>query len=128
MKTSLLTNFFYYSFNLIIDSEVEWSDWSECSTSCGPGTQTRYLKCKNSDRNEEPCPLYGTEHLETRQCNMKTCPSKQKFQTNHKHRARPKNEDVLDNDIDVEENVLDVLKNHQVHEGMLTRKYFRCRW
>lgn len=103
---------------MIVASEVEWSDWSECSTSCGPGTQTRYLKCISADKNEELCPLYGTEHIETRHCNLKICPTKEKFQINNKRNARPKTEDILDNDINVEENVFNVLQNHRVHEGM----------
>ncbi|KAL0269176.1 UNVERIFIED_CONTAM: hypothetical protein PYX00_006988 [Menopon gallinae] len=48
--------------------EVEWSEWSECSTSCGPGTQTRYSRCVDDGSRLELCMEAGGERTETRSC------------------------------------------------------------
>lgn len=49
-------------------TEVEWSEWSECSTSCGPGTQTRYSRCVDDGSRLELCMEAGGERTETRSC------------------------------------------------------------
>ena len=51
-----------------------WSDWSECSATCGGGTQSRYRTCTN------PAPAYGGADCsgpasETRTCAENECPS-----------------------------------------------------
>lgn len=46
---------------------ISWSEWSTCSTSCGPGTMTRQRGC-----HREPCD--GSAH-ERRSCNLAVCAS-----------------------------------------------------
>ena len=53
----------------------EFSDWSECSATCGGGTQTRIRTCTN------PAPALGGvdcqgESSETQNCNTHHCPGK----------------------------------------------------
>lgn len=50
-----------------------WSRWTSCSTSCGPGSETRQRTCTN------PAPAHGgkgcgTASQETKACNTKHCP------------------------------------------------------
>ena len=54
-----------------------WSEpeWSECSVTCGGGTQTRIRTCTN------PAPAYGGldcqgESSEIKDCNSKDCPGR----------------------------------------------------
>ena len=51
----------------------EWTDWSECSKECGPGTKTRTRTCS------KPVPAHGGDtcvgdSTETQSCNTKDCP------------------------------------------------------
>ncbi|EDO39017.1 predicted protein, partial [Nematostella vectensis] len=52
----------------------EWSEWTRCSTSCGPGKKTRDRKCNN------PEAAYGGKCVgdaqETDSCKLFPCPSK----------------------------------------------------
>ena len=52
-----------------------WSDYSECSVSCGEGVEIRTLPCDN------PAPEFGGNDCvgnpeESRPCEIKKCPSK----------------------------------------------------
>ena len=51
----------------------DWSAWSECSSTCGPGTKVRSREC------DSPAPAYGGECTgtgqETAQCVIRDCPS-----------------------------------------------------
>ena len=54
---------------------TEFVDWSECSATCGGGTQTRTRTCTN------PAPAHGGsdcqgESSETQDCNTQDCPGK----------------------------------------------------
>lgn len=57
-----------------VDGEwSRWTPWTECSTTCGNGIQTRYRKCNN------PTPDYGGRHCDgessqTIACMNKPCP------------------------------------------------------
>ena len=56
----------------------EFEEWSECSTTCGGGTQTRTRSCTN------PAPAYDGldcqgESSETQDCNNQNCPGKIDF-------------------------------------------------
>ncbi|XP_056005434.1 SCO-spondin-like isoform X2 [Ostrea edulis] len=52
---------------------TEWSSWSTCSTTCGPGNQSRYRKCNltEEESNEYNCKFHETEG---RQCYIRPCP------------------------------------------------------
>lgn len=58
----------------IVDGQWSaWSRWTSCSTSCGPGSETRQRTCTN------PAPAHGgkgcgTASQETKACNTKHCP------------------------------------------------------
>lgn len=48
-----------------------WSDFSDCSTTCGPGSKIRQRTCENGSGKE----ISGCdgESEETAQCNIKAC-------------------------------------------------------
>ena len=53
----------------------DYGDWTECSTKCGGGTQTRTRTCTN------PAPANGGadcvgEATESQNCNTQLCPGK----------------------------------------------------
>jgi hypothetical protein len=54
-------------------TEVEWSDWSECSVTCGTGKQSRYSRCVDDGSRLELCMEAGGERTETRTCNREAC-------------------------------------------------------
>jgi hypothetical protein len=54
-------------------TEVEWSDWSECSVMCGTGSQSRYSRCVDDGSRLELCMEAGGERTETRTCNREAC-------------------------------------------------------
>lgn len=49
-----------------------WYDWSECSKSCGGGTQTRIRKCNNPSPTAGGADCVGSDS-ETRSCNTHQC-------------------------------------------------------
>ena len=58
----------------IVDGVLgNWTEWSSCSVTCGPGTQRRTRQCKPPRHGGKDC-QGPTE--ETRDCNDKPCPSK----------------------------------------------------
>ena len=64
-----------------------WTQWTDCSTSCDNGTQTRKRECDN------PTPAYGGrncsgEKNETRGCFLRNCPGKS-LQATGTHRHAP---------------------------------------
>ncbi|XP_047115729.1 protein kinase C-binding protein NELL2-like [Schistocerca piceifrons] len=54
--------------------EVEWSEWSECSASCGTGSQSRFSRCVDDGKRLELCVEAGGERTETRACSP-WCPA-----------------------------------------------------
>jgi Thrombospondin type 1 domain. len=54
-------------------TEIEWSDWSECSVTCGTGRQSRYSRCVDDGSRLELCMEAGGERTETRTCNREVC-------------------------------------------------------
>ncbi|XP_067012191.2 uncharacterized protein [Anabrus simplex] len=57
-----------------VEYEVEWSEWSSCSASCGTGSQSRYSRCVDDGSRLELCMEAGGERTETRACSHGTCP------------------------------------------------------
>lgn len=51
----------------------EWSVWSQCSETCGPGTQQRTRDCNNPAPSDGGKPCNGS-HLESAECNLVSCP------------------------------------------------------
>lgn len=54
---------------------MEWSQWSPCSTTCGPGIRRRVMMCVNLD--EGPLDDECQQALQTsqeKQCNLRDCP------------------------------------------------------
>ena len=56
---------------------TDWSSWTECSASCGPGVRSRYRSCTN------PPPAFGGKDCsdigdadQEKPCEIKKCPSK----------------------------------------------------
>ena len=65
-----------FSFLFVVDGNLTmWSNWTECSNSCGGGIQYRNRSCNN------PAPMYGGmncshlgEMMENRTCANVSCP------------------------------------------------------
>ena len=51
----------------------EFDDWSECSATCGTGTQTKTRTCTNPPRAHGGADCQG-ESTETQDCNTQECP------------------------------------------------------
>nr|CAD7265979.1 unnamed protein product [Timema shepardi] len=58
---------------VVVCEEVEWSEWSECSASCGQGTQSRYSRCVDDGSRLELCMEAGEEKTESRACGKGPC-------------------------------------------------------
>jgi hypothetical protein len=54
-------------------TEMEWSDWGECSVTCGTGSQSRYSRCVDDGSRLELCVEAGGERTETRTCSREPC-------------------------------------------------------
>ncbi|CAF2046305.1 unnamed protein product [Rotaria magnacalcarata] len=54
---------------------LEWSDWSNCSESCGSGVQVRTRLCSNTivDGNKEPCSFLRGSSFEMQSCQNPPC-------------------------------------------------------
>lgn len=52
---------------------TEWSTWSSCSKTCGPGIKKRSKKCIPHKYNGRPCPP-DESMVESKQCLIKYCP------------------------------------------------------
>ena len=75
---SLLDNF--VSFSCTVDGKyTEWSQWTECTVTCGGGTQTRNRSCTNPppQNGGKSCLDQGLgPEIQTQNCNVQPCPSK----------------------------------------------------
>lgn len=54
--------------------EVEWSQWSACSVTCGRGHRKRTSYCLDNGRNLEECIESHMEKSETDVCHLRPCP------------------------------------------------------
>ena len=52
--------------------ELSWSDWSECSTTCGKGTKTRTASCPDNSGNK--CLELVKDATQKSPCNKGRCP------------------------------------------------------
>ena len=73
-KSQYLTLSFVILLDPVDGSWGGWVDWSQCSKSCGVGTETRLRNC------DSPAPANGGEKcqgkpFESRICNIKQCKS-----------------------------------------------------
>ena len=69
-----MTNMTKLVINVSVDGGLsEWSQWGECTVSCGTGSQTRSRDCSH------PAPQYGGNDCsgpleEIQACNTHSCP------------------------------------------------------
>ena len=52
---------------------LDWSSWSDCSTTCSNGTQYRERTCIEAKYSGLPCSTFGAAE-EERHCNLRKCP------------------------------------------------------
>ena len=75
MASERFYNFIVFFFLLVINGGyTHWSEWSECSASCGDGTRMRFRNCTN------PKPMRGGSNCdnigpakEFEACDLPTC-------------------------------------------------------
>ena len=69
----------FVNLNFLVDGGWgEWTEWDQCSVSCGGADQGRTREC------DSPAPQFGgddclymyTDNSETQRCNENPCPSK----------------------------------------------------
>ena len=48
---------------------MDWTDWSECTVTCGRGTQIRKRACTH-----KLMPMCSGHNINSRICNIQTCP------------------------------------------------------
>ena len=68
----------YFTFCILVDGNYsEWSEFMQCSVTCGKGVQTRSRSCINPppQHGGKNCSAFGPP-VETKECNLKECPSK----------------------------------------------------
>lgn len=58
---------------------LPWSDWSDCTVSCGNGSRTRMRECFPSKHGGANC---SGLTLEEQECNTHYCPGKDLFLSN----------------------------------------------
>ena len=70
----------YHYLVVTVDGKyTEWSQWTECTATCGGGTQSRSRSCTNpaAQNGGKSCLDQGLgPELETQMCNVEPCPSK----------------------------------------------------
>lgn len=54
--------------------EIEWSEWSQCSVTCGRGFRKRSSQCQDNGQNLEECIEAHIEKSETGICQLQPCP------------------------------------------------------
>ena len=60
----------------VVHCQWEWTDYSECSASCGGGVQVRRVVItQEEEQGGEPCPDDIRNITERRECNTTTCSS-----------------------------------------------------
>ena len=70
---------FIFCFYLVSGGYDEWSQWSQCSKTCGAGEKTRARTCNNPSpaNGGDSCTDQGLgDAFETSVCNGGACPSK----------------------------------------------------
>ena len=71
-----INNHLTFLFKTAIDGGYsEWSDWTECSVSCGIGTEERERHCNNPlpSGGGKDCEEFGPA-TEIKQCKVRECP------------------------------------------------------
>ena len=67
----------YFKSCISVDGNYsEWSEFMQCSVTCGKGVQTRSRSCINPppQHGGKNCSAFGPP-VETKECNLKECPS-----------------------------------------------------
>ena len=59
-------------FSAIDGNYTKWSEWSECSVTCGRGSQTRTRNCTEPQYGGKNCSELG-QASETQECNTDAC-------------------------------------------------------
>lgn len=62
---------YLYFFSQVDGVWYEWESWSECTLTCGTGTQFRNRTCDGPYFDGAPC---NGSDLETQDCNTHNCP------------------------------------------------------
>ena len=78
-RLTYLLGIFQYADGRVNGGWGNWADWSECSATCGNGTQYRGRSCDNPTpkKGGNNCTADGTSAKETQPCKAITdCPSK----------------------------------------------------
>lgn len=74
---SVLSMLYFTCFISVDGNYSEWSEFMQCSVTCGKGVQTRSRSCINPppQHGGKNCSAFGPP-VETKECNLKECPSK----------------------------------------------------
>ena len=73
-KTYIINSMFYCRLASVNGGWGDWTEYGECSETCGEGTQTRTHECNNPTPQYEGNDCDGSPE-ESRTCEIKKCPS-----------------------------------------------------
>merc|ERR1712062_129522 len=95
------------------ESWSDWTEWSDCSTTCGPGQKYRSRVCVSYSENDATVSEAGSDEIDVQQCQLSVCTGDKETGTSEKVKA---------NDAGQPGEVDSVIQGHYVQLTKLNRK------
>merc|ERR1712147_402220 len=94
------------------ESWLDWTEWSDCSTTCGPGQKYRSRVCVSYSKNDATVCEAGSEAIDVQQCQLSVCTGDKETLTSEKVKA---------NDAGQSGEVDSVIQGHYVQSTTVNR-------